>query len=533
MTLYVCGHRNPDADSILSAVATAELCRLTGHAAVACRAGSVPADAAWVLKHFGFDFPQLLEDARLSLQEIQLSPARSCRAIDTIFDALQCMNDPDRPYLGVTDEEGRLLGMVTRNDLADIGMQDTALGIRLLQTARLEDIARTLSGTVAVTPELPLHIDGRVSIVALSDHSVSRYEVKDRIVIVGDSPEAQLKLVEQGAGLLVLVWTDRVDPAVRQAAQEYGCPVVISGHGSMNTSRYLYFSVQIRHVMTPDPVTFRRTFFVQEAIREMRRHRYRAYPVVDDEMHLLGFLETDAALNFQERKMIRVDHNEDGQSVKNGSLARVQAVIDHHRVGGFLSREPVFYRCEILGSTCTIVARLCLEAGIPLRPAMAGLLLSGMICDTLGFRSPTTTETDRQLAEYLANQAGVDISWLEQEILSRGGSTDLVQDLESDLKQFDVSGHDVRIAQILTGDASRQDLDSLLDAMEDYVAASGTELLVTAVTVLPLGGSYLLAAGDLAWALSDVTSSRMQLRLQEDLLSRKKQILPLVSEKLG
>ena len=532
MTLYVCGHRNPDADSILAAVATAELCRRTGHEAVACRAGAVPAEAAWALKRFGFSQPALLEDARLSLREISLSSARSCRQADTIFDALQSMNDPLRPYLGVTGGDGTLQGMVTRNDLSDIGMQDTALGIRLLQTARLEDIARTLSGTVAVHPDKPMHIDGRVSIVALSDHSVSRYEVKNRIVIVADSPEAQLRLIEQGAGLLILVWTDQVSAAVRQAAMEAGCPVVISGHGSMNTSRYLYFSVQIRHVMTPDPVTFHQDIYVQDAIREMRRHRFRAYPVVDEENRLQGFLETDAALNFQERRMIRVDHNEDGQAVRNGSLARVEAVIDHHRVGGFLSREPVFYRCEILGSTCTIVARLYLEAGIPLSGPMAGLLLSGMISDTLGFRSPTTTETDRQLAQYLAFTAGVDARELEQEILSRSGSSDLVQVLETDLKQFDIQGQDVRISQILTGALDRKDLGQLQTAMEQYVQATGTDLLVTAVTVLPLGGSCLLAAGDLASRLAEMTSSPSRVRLQEGLLSRKKQILPLVQAQL-
>lgn len=163
---------------------------------------------------------------------------------------------------------------------------------------------------------------------------------------------------------------------------------------------------------------------------------------------------------------------------------------------------------------------------------MAGLLLSGMISDTLGFRSPTTTETDRQLAQYLAFTAGVDARELEQEILSRSGSSDLVQDLETDLKQFDIQGQDVRISQILTGALDRKDLGQLQTAMEQYVQATGTDLLVTAVTVLPLGGSCLLAAGDLASRLAEMTSSPSRVRLQEGLLSRKKQILPLVQAQL-
>lgn len=527
--IYVCGHRNPDADSILSAVAVSELCRRRGHPAIACRAGSMPADASWLLERFGFETPRLLEDARLKLSETQLAPALSCRETDTIFTALERMSHARRPYLAVTDARGRLKGMVTRNDLATIGVQDTALGIRLLKTARLEDIVATVDGTLVVST--PLHIDGRVSIVALSYHSVSRYEVRDRIVIVGDDPEAQLRLIEEGAGLLVLVWAESVAPEVQAAALAHECPVILAGHGSMNTSRYLYFSVQVRHVMTPDPIVFDAGQFVSDAIREMRRHRYRAYPVLDQGI-LLGFLEMEAALNFSERRMIRVDHNEDSQSVKNGSQAQVLAVIDHHRIGGFSSAQPVFFRCEIVGSTCLVAAQLFLETGLPIDKDLAGLLLGGMICDTLGFRSPTTTDQDRQMADWLEFRSGLDASRLEEEILARTGTEDLAGALEDDLKQFDLQGQDVRISQILTGRATPTALLALQKAMDVYCAQTGCQLLVSAVTILPENGSCLLAAGDLADRLGDVRSLPEIPRLQEGMLSRKKQILPLVMEKV-
>ena len=251
--VYITGHQHPDSDSIVSAIAYAFFKRAMGMRAVPCRLGPVANEARYLLERFGFDEPVLLEDARKKLRDIELDPPDAISPQTMVYEAIQLMKDKDHSSYAVVDEENKVVGYVSRTDLADIGLGDTALNIELLKHTSADDIARIISGKVVYDDEQK-HLNGKVSIVALAENGIGNYEVKDRIVIVGNHAEAEKGLIERGAGMLVVVWADEIREDVLESARVHHCPIVLSGHGTMNTSRYIFFAPKVNAEPSPFPV---------------------------------------------------------------------------------------------------------------------------------------------------------------------------------------------------------------------------------------------------------------------------------------
>ena len=285
--IYITGHKHPDTDSIASSIAYAYLKRQLGIDAVACRLGDCNQETKYLLNRFDFDEPMYLDDARVRLNEIELEKPIYVYEQDTIFETLQKMKENRLPYIAVVNQNTEVMGMITRNDLADIGLGDTAVGIDLLKQTSLSNICKTIQGKVVYEDE-QMHLNGKVSIVAFSNKQASNYEVKDRIVLIGDDKQVQMDLIQKGAGLLIVVWSDSVDEEVIEMAKEYHCPILISGFGTMNTSRYLFFSPSVSLVMKDNVMAFYGNEFLEEAARKMSKYRYRAYPVIDRKYHRQG-----------------------------------------------------------------------------------------------------------------------------------------------------------------------------------------------------------------------------------------------------
>ena len=239
-TMYVCGHRHPDTDSIVSSIAYAHLKNELGCSAVACRLSECNSETKYLLDRFGFEEPELIDDARVRLQDIALKMPVCVSPDTTIFETLRLMKTHGKPFVCVVDEVSHVLGIITRNDLADVGLGDTSFGIDLLKKVSLDNVCKTIDGQIVYEDD-QMCLNGKVSIVALSQHNISNYEVTNRIVIVGDDSVAQKALIEKGAGMLIVVWAENVDESVVDVAQQYHCPIIISGIGAMNTSRYLFF----------------------------------------------------------------------------------------------------------------------------------------------------------------------------------------------------------------------------------------------------------------------------------------------------
>ena len=271
--VYVTGHRHPDTDSIAAAIGYAFYKRANGIKAVPCRLGKLSAETKYLLNRFGFDQPMLLEDARFKLGEINLDEPVSIAPDKTLFEAIRILAKNNRQICSVVDEKGRLLGIVTRSDAADIAMGDTDSTSRLLKDTPLECICTAINGRI-IYKDPETRTNGKVGVIAITSEDLSRFDVKDRIIITGSDAKAQTALIRLGAATLIVVRADDVAPEVLEVAKECHCSVVISGHGTMNTSRYVYFAPRVSQIMTTNPVKFYASELVEDAGRKMLRSRY-------------------------------------------------------------------------------------------------------------------------------------------------------------------------------------------------------------------------------------------------------------------
>lgn len=533
--IYVTGHLNPDSDSIASAIGYAFFKRCRGIPAVACRLGALNPETKWLLDRFGFDAPLLLKDARKTLREIELDEPSSVNEHATLYEVIQKMDQENRPAFGVVDDHGILKGMITRSDLARIGLGDTAFGIELLKHTSIEAMAKTVSGII-IYDDAKTHINGKVSIIALTADRLENYEISDRIVIIGDDSEAQKQLIEKGAGALIVVWTKKIREDVLNSAKLHHCPIIISGHGSMNTSRYLYFSPPVRLIMTTKMIRFEHNEVAEEAGREMQKTRFRCYPVTDEQGHLIGYVSRYHIMNLLNRKIILVDHNEFSQSVRAIEKAQLLEVVDHHRINDFMTRQPVAFRSEIVGSTSTIIASMFRENQIPMPSSLAGLLLGAVLSDTLMLMSPTTTDKDIAEANILAALADLDIDTFGKEMFevsARHGDEPYSALYGSDLKYFEIRMKRVGITQIMVSDlqAIRKESYEIENSLMEYTANRDTDLFLCVFTSIGEKGSVFYACGNLAGMIKELYPDKEgeTHSIQYGILSRKAQILPDVS----
>lgn len=533
--VYVTGHKHPDTDSVASAIGYAFYKRANGIKAVPCRLGKLSAETKYLLKRFGFEEPMLLDDARYKLNEIDLDEPVSIEPDKTLFEAIRVLQKNNRQICSVLDEEGRLLGIVTRSDAADLSMGDTESTSKLLQDTPVECICTAVGGKIVYNdPES--RINGKVSIIALTKEKLTDFDFRDMILITGNDPKVHKQLVELGPGVLIVVRTDEVAPEVIESAKKNHCSIIISGHDTMNTSRYVYFSPRVSRMMKKNPIKFYGKELVEDAGRKMLRSRFHAYPVIDDDGKLMGYVSRYHVMNSGNKKMILVDHNEFSQSVRGIEKAEVLEVIDHHRINDFSTNHPVAFRNEIIGSSATIVATIFRENQIPFPKNLAGLLLGAILSDTLKFQSPTTTSKDISTAHFLAGIAGLDIDEFAKDMFSVSanikGKT-VYELLNQDIKFFNIEGCKTMISQVIvtSADTARGMERQVQKLLEEFTKKKGLDLCLMAFTSILENGSIVYAAGDKApWALEAFPNkSGETLTLQTGVLSRKSQILPRIT----
>lgn len=542
--VYITGHRHPDTDSIASSIAYAFFKKSMGIPTIPCRLGALNAETSYLLDRFGFEAPLLLQDARMKLSEIEMDSPVSITPDTTIYETLQIMQQNNRAYCGVVDEEKHLLGMVTKSDVAVVGLDDTARSIDILAHTSSENIRKTLNGQI-LYDDADAVINGKVSIIAMTmPERLDRYDVEKRIVIVGADTMAQKKCIQLGAGMLIIVWADKVDESVIEEAKVHHCPIILSGHGTMNTSRYLYFAPSVERIMKRNPVSFHNHELAEDVGVKMLRNRYRAYPVVDQNDQLAGYISRYHIMDAPKRKLILVDHNEFSQSVNAIEKSQVLEVIDHHRINDFSTSQPVAFRNEIVGSTATIVATIFRENQIPIPPNLAGLLLGALLSDTMDFHSPTTTEKDISTANILAAIADLDIEEFAQEMFTITSNQDKVSFpdmINQDLKIYDIHSCKLSISQVIVPSArdTQRDAKEITAALDRFAQKKYIDLAVLVFTSILENGSVIYAGGSRApWAAEAFPNADgSEHTFQENLLSRKQQILPaltsVISEYIG
>ena len=532
--IYITGHRHPDTDSVVSAIAYAFFKRCGGQKAVPCRLGDLNSETKYLLDRFEYPEPILLTDGRKTLKEIDLDPPEYVTPATTIRETVRLMHETNRNSFAVCDESG-LVGYVSKSDLANLGLGDTAAEIELLKHTAPSDMAAAIDGQL-IYDDPRLHINGKVSIIAYSTKGASLYELQDRIVILGNDEEAQLDVIARGAGMLIMVWTSQLSETVIAAAKEHHCALIISGHGTMNTSRYLFLAPPVKLVMREKVVRFKGTEYCEDAGKKMLKSRFRSYPVVDADEHLIGYVSRFHILNHRNRRIVLVDHNEFSQSVRNIEKAQILEVIDHHRINDFMTSQPVSFRNEIVGSTATIIATMFIENQIPIPQKLAGLLLGAVLSDTLVFQSPTTTDKDRRIGNLLVALADLEIEDFAAEMFAASASDpdqSIHEMIVQDIKYYDINGMHTMVSQVIVTSAEKmkEREAEIMEDMESLVVKKDLDLLVVAFTSVMEDGTVFYTAGEkgplIAEALKDEDHS-----LKKHVFSRKKQILPAISEAL-
>ena len=534
--IYVTGHKNPHTDSVAAAIAYAEYKKEQGFDAIPCVLGKINKESQYLLDRFGFKKPHLLETAQVRLDEVDLAAPLAITPETTIFEAVELMKKEDREGFAVVDDENRVIGWVSKSDFANIALNDTRFSHGMLRETPTEYIAKTINGTIVYDDE-QRHLNGQVSILTMTNKdNLEDYEVTDRIVITGGNKKAQKILIEKGAGMLIIIWEKGVDESVLKLAKEHHCTLILSGFGAMNTSRYLYFAPPVRMMMTLKPMKFYGHELAEDASRKMARTQYRAFPVVDDAEHLVGYVMRYHILNYNDKQLILVDHNEFSQSVKGIEKARVLEVIDHHRVTDFSTSRPVSFRNEIVGSTCTIIATIFRENQVPIEENLAGLMLGGLLSDTMNLQTPTTTDKDRQTANILAALAGLDLDQFSEELFSvtedEGGS--LEELMSRDIIFEDIMGVRLMLTKVNVPQVEpyRDRAEEMQQALDVLTRNKNADMGILTITSALENQSILFASGDKAKWLFEAYPDHdgEQHSVQEGLVSRKMQMLPKISK---
>jgi manganese-dependent inorganic pyrophosphatase len=468
MSIYVLGHKNPDTDAITSAVGYATLMHAQGQDAVAGRQGVLRPETAYILKRFGVEPPLLVTDVRPRVADIMTSPALTVHQDKSLYEVGQLMQRQGIRVVPVVDDGGLLCGVMGVEDFARSfigGLDHDQLDHVHLH---LDNVVRALDGRLLV------HVPGRVlrdrvMVGAMEIDSMLGRLSPDILLVMGDREDAQRAAIEFGVGALVITGDNPVSEEILQLAREREVSVIAVSHHTFTTVRLIHLSTSVRHVMRRDVQTCEPDDPVDEVAEKLRRREARSLVVTDGEGHVVGFVSRTNLLRQVRRQVVLVDHNERAQSAEGIEDADVIGVIDHHRVADFQTRTPPFMRLEPVGATSTIVAKLFFERSVALSPSMAGVLLAGIVTDTLIFRGPTTTQEDVGVAERLAEIAGVDARELGEEIMrlaSDVSGRSAEQLLQNDFKEFSVEGHDFGISVIETTDA-----ESVLARRDDLLPA--------------------------------------------------------------
>jgi manganese-dependent inorganic pyrophosphatase len=531
-TIFVLGHKNPDSDAICAAVGYAALLQAQGNPnAVAARQGDLRPEAAYILERFGVPAPELVTNVRPRVADVMTSPAICAHEDSPLYEVGQLLQQEGVRAVPIIDDLGKLVGIT--------GIEDFARNfISGLETDRLDhvpldldNVLRVLGGRSLVAAPGRVLRD-RVMVGAMEIDSMLKRISPDILLVMGDRKDAQRAAIELGVGALVITGDTPVSEDILELARQHNVNVISVPHHTYTTVRLIQLSTAVRHVMRKEVVTCSPDDLVEEVRETLQAGRVRALVVVDDDRQVVGLISRTNLLRQVRKQVVLVDHNERSQSIAGIEEADVIGVIDHHRVADFQTRNPPFMRMEPVGATSTIVAKLFMEAGIPVPESIAGVLLSGILADTLLFRGPTATPEDRRVASRLAEGAGLDMRELGGKILSlasRIADRSAEEILKADYKEFRIDGHRFGIGVFETADGEEvlARREEVLQAMKQLQLQGYASVLFAVVDILREESTILVVGYEniVAEALSAQLEDDHAIRLA-GILSRKKHIVP-------
>lgn len=536
--IYVIGHRNPDTDSICSAISYANLKRAMGtENVVAARAGSINKETKYALDYFKAQAPQLVSDIYPRVSDIAIEVTKKVKTTDNLRILGMAMKEAGLRSVPVVDENDNLVGMASVSDLAKAYFQEITLDSVSASGASIIDIEKVIEANVLVKGDDTAKITGDIKVIASCIERVASTIKAGEIVIIGNRPEeAYAKCIDLGVSCMIITSGAEISDEIIAKAQAKNVIVLTTAFDTYSTARLISQCAPVSSIMTTDIVSFKPTDMISDVKGILETNEYRNYPVVENGK-LVGIVSKDKFMMPEKQAVILTDHNELGQAVEGIESGKIVEVVDHHRFGGLQTSDPIFINVRPVGCTCTIVTNMYQQYGVEIPQQIAGLLMSAIISDTVLFKSPTCTQADKDAVEYLAKIAGVDYKEYGLAMLKAGadiGDMTPAQIVKNDSKEFQIGNYPMLISQL-----SVMDTDQVM-AMQDEILANmaqvcekeGYAMSIVIVTDIINEGSYLLFSGEPKNLIGeafkqDASKSVMYL---PGVMSRKKQIIPPLSE---
>lgn len=540
----VIGHRNPDTDSICSAICYANLKQaVTGEEYMPARAGHVNGETQFVLDYFGAEEPQLVEDVRTRVRDIEIRKTKGVADNISLKRAWNIMQENNVVTIPSVREDGTLEGLITVGDITKTYMNIYDSSILSKANTQYSNIIETLEAELIIGSAEAYFDQGKVLIAAANPDLMEFYIEPHDLVILGNRYESQLCAIEMGADCIIVCEGAAVSMTIKKIAQERGCTIIATTYDTYTAARLINQSMPISYFMTREHlITFNSDDYIDEIREVMASKRHRDFPILDKDGYYLGMISRRNLLGAKGKQVILVDHNEKNQAVAGIENAEILEIIDHHRLGTIQTMSPVFFRNQPLGCTATIIYQMYQEAGIKVEPKIAGLLCSAIVSDTLLFRSPTCTPVDEMAARALADIAGIDIEKYAMEMFSAGSNLKDKSDEEifyQDFKRFTSGKVTIGVGQITSLNGG--ELDKLKGRMEAFMEKAlennGLNMIFFMLTNILTETTELICEGQGALQLAGKAFHQDIELLEEEglkepvlrlpgVVSRKKQLIP-------
>ncbi len=535
--VVVIGHRNPDTDSICSAIAYAELKNKTSSLVCeARRAGRMNQETEFVLKRFGVAPPRMCTDVNPKIRDVDYREMPGIPGSTSLRKAWEIMRDQKIDTLPITSADNELEGIITVKDIATANMDVFDTGVLATSRTTYKNILETLGGTMVVGNENAVCTTGHIKIGTATPEMLENNVEKGDIVILTNRYESQLCAIEKEASLLIICNGAKVGRTIQRIAEETGVAIMTAPCDTYAAGKLMSQCAPISYYMTRDDIMkFTLVTPVADVTRVMAKVRHRYFPILDEDGKYCGMVSRRNIIALRKRRIILVDHNEATQAVEGFDQAEILEIIDHHRIGSLETSGPVYFRNQPVGCTATIITQMYDENGVEIRPQIAGLLLAAILSDTLVFRSPTCTPVDVSTAHRLAKIAGVEIDAFASEMFEAGEKLDGKTPEEVFLQDFKVfMCGDVRFGVAQGSYMTRKNLKAAQQLLAPYLPEAcgkqNVEDLYMLLTDVAKEESVVICTGRHA---DEMLRSGFEKEPEEDgswvlpgVVSRKKQFIP-------
>lgn len=535
-TVYITGHRNPDTDSIVSAMAYAALKNALGERQykAACL-GEVSDETKIVLERFHQEPPMRITDVRTQVRDLEYDTPPMLSPGATISRAWKMMQEHKISSLPVANEDGTLYGTLSAGDVANYDM--TSVYNPEVKEVPIYNLLSVLEGEILNTcGELKDVISGTVTVALPAGRENLMFSGRENIVVCGNQPDMIQRAIEMQVNCVIVCQTEVSRELLEKETET--C-IISTPFDAYQVVRLICHSLPISRIgKSENLVCFHLDDYIDDVKNTVLESRFRSYPILDENEKIVGSLGRHHLLRPRRKQVILMDHNEKAQSVQGLDQANILEIIDHHRLADIQTKTPIYVRNEPVGSTTTIVAGMYQEKGLMPTASMAGMMAAAIISDTVMFKSPTCTPRDIAMANRMARIANVSLEELGQAIFSASCGDDKTVEamLQTDYKEFHIAGHDLAVSQITCMDSDRLMLrrQEFLDAMDEIRVKKDLDSVVLMITDVLLEGTQLLFVGDEdnirdAFAIKGTENDAFLPKI----MSRKKQVIPMLSALWG